>query len=79
LVHHRFTGILDAGSCIVHRGHLALFGVIIMFRVVYTTKNDKGFLIDKKVTYRSFKEAVNFARLILSGGKSVGKPIVERV
>jgi hypothetical protein len=50
-----------------------------MYKVIYCTKDVDGFIKEKMQTFNSFKEAVNFIRLITNTAKALGKPTIEKL
>ena len=51
-------------------------GVMKMYEVFYTTKDNDGYLVDRATKFRSFAEAVKFIRSLQN---VVGKPLLERL
>lgn len=49
-----------------------------MFKVTYTVKNEKGYLVDKHKNFDMLQEAFVFIRELNSNSKLVGKPTLER-
>ena len=47
------------------------------YRVVYTVKNDKGFIVDKTQQFPTFEDAKVFIRLLREAGNLIGRPCVE--
>jgi hypothetical protein len=47
------------------------------YRVVYTVKNNSGFIIDKSKQFPTFTDAMTFVQLLREGGNLVGKPVFE--
>lgn len=47
------------------------------YRVIYTVKNESGYLIDKSKQFPTFTDAYTFVQLMKEGGNLVGKPIFE--
>jgi hypothetical protein len=43
------------------------------YKVLYTVKNDSGFLVDKTKKFTSLHEAYEFIKSLNSSGKLVGK------
>lgn len=46
-------------------------------RVVYSIKNDNGFIEDKIKTFSTHKEAVDYLLVVKMVKKLVGKPVME--
>lgn len=49
-----------------------------MFKVTYTERNEKGYLIDMSKNFDMLQEAFVFIREIRANSRLVGKPIIER-
>ena len=47
------------------------------FRVVYSVKNEYGYLIEKTQNFSTFNDAKIFVQILRSDGRLVGKPIYE--
>lgn len=47
------------------------------YRVVYTVKSTKGYLVDKSNQFPTFVDAMQFVKLLKEGGNLVGKPVFE--
>jgi len=47
------------------------------FRVLYSVKNEMGFLVEKSQQFPTLIDAKTFIQVLQSGGKLVGKPICE--
>jgi hypothetical protein len=47
------------------------------YRVIYTVKNETGYLIEKTQQFPTFADAKLFVSYLLSGGQLIGKPIFE--
>lgn len=47
------------------------------FRVIYSVKNEMGYLVEKSQQFPTFTDAREFVTILQSGGKLVGKPIYE--
>ena len=47
------------------------------FRVIYTVKNETGFIVDRSKQFPTFADARLFVQLLREGGNLVGKPIFE--
>ena len=47
------------------------------FRVIYTVKNESGYLVEKSLQFPTFSDAREFVTILQSGGNLVGKPIYE--
>lgn len=47
------------------------------FRVIYTVKNEMGYLVDKSQQFPTFADARTFVQILQSAGTLVGKPIYE--
>lgn len=47
------------------------------YRVVYTVKNESGFIVDRSKQFPTFTDAKVFVQLLREGGKLVGRPCFE--
>jgi len=47
------------------------------YRVIYSVKNENGFLIEKSKQFPTFTDAYTFVQMLKEGGNLVGKPIFE--
>jgi hypothetical protein len=47
------------------------------YRVVYTVKNESGFIIDRSKQFPTFADAKLFVQLLREGGNLVGRPCFE--
>jgi hypothetical protein len=47
------------------------------YRVVYTVKNEQGFIVDKSKQFPTFTDAKMFVQLLRESGKLVGNPCFE--
>lgn len=47
------------------------------YRVVYTVKNENGYIVDKSKQFPTFGDAWTFVKLLKDGGNLVGKPVFE--
>lgn len=49
-----------------------------MFKVIYTVKNENGYLVDKSKMFDMLQDAFKFVRELKGNSKMVGKPTIER-
>lgn len=47
------------------------------YRVVYTVKNESGFIVDRSKQFPTFTDAKVFVQLLREGGNLVGRPCFE--
>lgn len=47
------------------------------YRVLYTVKNESGFLVEKSHQFPTYNDARTFVAVLQTGGQLVGKPIFE--
>jgi len=45
--------------------------------VIYTVKNENGFIVDHQKKFSTFTEAKMFVQLLREGGNLVGRPCFE--
>lgn len=47
------------------------------YRVVYSVKNENGYIVDKSKQFPTFLDACTFVKLLKEGGNLIGKPVFE--
>lgn len=47
------------------------------YRVVYSVKNENGYIVDKSKQFPTFIDAMTYVKLLKEGGNLVGKPVFE--
>jgi hypothetical protein len=47
------------------------------YTLLYTVNDTRGFLVDKKLTFVSLRDAMNYVQHLRGRGVLVGKPIYE--
>lgn len=47
------------------------------YRVVYSVKNENGYIVDKSKQFPTFIDAMTYVKLLREGGNLVGKPVFE--
>lgn len=47
------------------------------YRVIYSIKNENGYLVEKSKQFPTFTDAYTFVQCLREGGNLVGKPIFE--
>jgi hypothetical protein len=50
-----------------------------MFKVTYTAKNKKGYLVDRKKNFEEIKDAYQYMTLLNAKKEAIGQPILEKV